>query len=188
MTLEMELVVDAAGDVRCIYDEGIDLRELGALKITRASHVEPDADGLWCADMGPVGGPVMGPFGTRSEALAAERAWLMVRGGRSRSPSTPLYMITTWDYERPAFTTQQGLSVPTTNVSWRGLLAAVRELKAIGYSCHRVRAADGTHDDNDCAVMIERVDGGRGAWFGIHDPRELSTVSSTPETSRSPSP
>jgi hypothetical protein len=82
MTTEMELVVDAAGDIRCIYDEGINLRELGALKITRASHVEPDAEGLWCADMGPVGGPVMGPFGTRSEALAAERAWLMVRSAR----------------------------------------------------------------------------------------------------------
>lgn len=163
MTLEMELVVDAGGDVRCIYDEGLDLREIGTLKITRASHVEPDQDGNWLADMGPVGGPVMGPFGTRSEALAAERAWLIVRGGRSRSPSTPLYTITTWDDERQAYTPQQGLSVPATNVSWRGLLAAVRELKAMGYSCHRVRAADGTHDDNDCAVMIERVDGGRGA-------------------------
>jgi hypothetical protein len=160
MSTEMELVVDAAGDVRCIYDEGIDLRELGALKITRASHVEPDQDGNWLADMGPVGGPVMGPFGTRSEALAAERAWLMVRGGRSRLPSTPLYTITTWDDERQTYTPQQGLSAPATNVSWRGLLAVVRELKAMGYSCHRVRAADGTHEENDHAVMIERVDGG----------------------------
>jgi hypothetical protein len=162
MTLEMELVVDAAGDIRCIYDEGIDLRKLGTLRITRASHVEPDADGLWCADMAPVGGPVMGPFGTRSEALAAERAWLMVRSGRSHSSPTPLYSITTWDYEQQAYTPQQGLSVPSLNVSWRGLLAAVRELKAMGYSCHRVRAAEGTHDDNDCAVMIERVGGDGG--------------------------
>ncbi len=82
----LDLVVGLDGVARCIYDEGIDLRELGALKITRASHVEPDADGLWCADMGPVGGPVLGPFGTRSEALAAERAWLLVRGGGSRLP------------------------------------------------------------------------------------------------------
>ncbi len=79
MTGDVELVVDAGGDVRCIYDEGIDLREIGALKITRASHVEPDQDGNWLADMGPVGGPVLGPCGSRSEALAAERAWLMVR-------------------------------------------------------------------------------------------------------------
>jgi hypothetical protein len=82
MTMEMELVVDAGGDSRCIYDEVIDLRAIGSLKITRASHVEPDEDGNWLADMGPVGGPVLGPFGTRSEALAAERAWLLVRGNR----------------------------------------------------------------------------------------------------------
>ena len=34
MTSDMELVVDAGGSVRCIYDEGIDLREIGTLKIT----------------------------------------------------------------------------------------------------------------------------------------------------------
>lgn len=79
MAAEMELVVDAGGDVWCIYDEALDLRELGALTITRASHVEPDHDGNWLADMGPVGGPVLEPFGSRSEALAAERAWLVGR-------------------------------------------------------------------------------------------------------------
>lgn len=79
MTGDVELVVLAGGDVRCIYDEGIDLREIGSLKITRASHVEPDQDGNWSADMGPSRGPVLGPFKSRSEALAAERAWLMVR-------------------------------------------------------------------------------------------------------------
>jgi hypothetical protein len=73
---EMELVVDAGGDVRCIYDESLDLRALGKLLIIRASHVEPDRDGNWWADMGPVGGPVLGPFGSRSEALGAERGWL----------------------------------------------------------------------------------------------------------------
>jgi hypothetical protein len=76
MTSEMELVVDAGGDVRCIYDEVLDLRELGQLQITRASHVEPDADGYWWADMEPSGGPVLGPFTSRSEALRAEREWL----------------------------------------------------------------------------------------------------------------
>ena len=77
MTSEMELVVDAGGDVRCIYDEALDLREIGTLKITRASHVEPDRDGYWWADMAPVDGPVLGPYGSRSEALGAEREWLM---------------------------------------------------------------------------------------------------------------
>jgi hypothetical protein len=69
----MELVVDAGGSVRCIYDEALDLREIGKLQITRASHVEPDRDGYWWADMGPSGGPVLGPYGSRSEALQAER-------------------------------------------------------------------------------------------------------------------
>ncbi len=76
MTSDMELVVDAGGDVRCIYDEVLELREIGTLKITRASHVEPDAKGYWWADMRPVEGPVLGPFRSRSEALGAEREWL----------------------------------------------------------------------------------------------------------------
>ena len=77
MTTEMELVVDAGGGVRCIYDETLDLREIGKLQITRASHVEPDRDGFWWADMGPVDGPVLGPFTSRTEALQAERGWLV---------------------------------------------------------------------------------------------------------------
>ena len=77
MSSEMELVVDAGGDVRCVYGEELDLREFGKLQITRASHVEPDGDGFWWADMGPVDGPVLGPFRSRSEALQAERGWLV---------------------------------------------------------------------------------------------------------------
>ena len=52
MTTEMELVVDAGGDVRCVRGEALDQRELGRLQIARASHVEPDAEGSWWADMG----------------------------------------------------------------------------------------------------------------------------------------
>jgi len=77
---EMALVVDTGGNVRCIYDEELDLRKLGKLKITRASHVEPDADGYWWADMSPVDGPVLGHYCSRSEALAAERQWLITPG------------------------------------------------------------------------------------------------------------
>ena len=79
MTIEMELVVGCDGVARCIYDETLDLREIGKLQITRASHVEPDAEGYWWADMGPVLGPDLGPFRSRTEALGAEREWLAAR-------------------------------------------------------------------------------------------------------------
>ena len=38
----MELVIDRAGRVSCIYDETLELARLGTLTIRRASHVEPD--------------------------------------------------------------------------------------------------------------------------------------------------
>jgi hypothetical protein len=78
---EMQLVVDAAGNVQCIYGEELDLREIGKLQITRASHVEPDVEGFWWADMEPVDGPVLGPYSSRSAALAAERRWLVRESG-----------------------------------------------------------------------------------------------------------
>ena len=72
----MQLIIDRAGTVRCVYDEGVDLRALGQVHIVRASHVEPDDRGQWFADLSPVLGPTLGPFSLRSEALAAERRWL----------------------------------------------------------------------------------------------------------------
>lgn len=72
----MELVIDPTGQVRCLYHETIDMSCLGRLQITRASHVEPDENGNWWADLSPVNGPKLGPFRQRSEALEAEVAWL----------------------------------------------------------------------------------------------------------------
>ena len=72
----MDLVVNTRGQVRCIYDEAIDLAALGKLSIKRASYVEPDEQGRWRADMGLSGGPVLGPFVCRSLALRAEQFWL----------------------------------------------------------------------------------------------------------------
>ena len=72
----MDLVVERNGLVRCVYSEAIDLARLGSLAIRRASHVEPAADGGWTADLSPVGGPSLGPFPSRNQALAAEAAWL----------------------------------------------------------------------------------------------------------------
>ena len=72
----MKLLIRPDGTVRAIYDETIDLGALGRPAITRASHVEPTPEGRWLADMAPVGGPPLGPFDRRGEALQAELAWL----------------------------------------------------------------------------------------------------------------
>lgn len=72
----MQLLIDAQGNIRCLYDETISLANLGTLAIARGSHVEPTADGQWLADLSPVDGPCLGPFVTRSAALVAERQWL----------------------------------------------------------------------------------------------------------------
>ena len=81
----MQLVIKSGGVVRCVYGEEIDLTALGSPVISRASHVEPDQQGRWWADMGPVRGPVLGPYELRSEALETELAWLesyWLAGGR----------------------------------------------------------------------------------------------------------
>jgi hypothetical protein len=75
----MQLHVDPSGVVRCVYDETLDLNALGVVEIHRASHVDPDDRGRWWADMSPVGGRKLGPFATRSQALAAEAANLEER-------------------------------------------------------------------------------------------------------------
>jgi len=72
----MQLVIDRQGTVRCLYAELIDLTSLGKLSIRRASHVEPDEVGWWWADLSPLGGPFLGPYSLRSQALDAERDWL----------------------------------------------------------------------------------------------------------------
>jgi hypothetical protein len=72
----MHLVIDPAGHIRCLYSETIELQQLGRLLIRRASHVEPDGEGRWWADLAPVHGPRLGPFPFRTQALSAETAWL----------------------------------------------------------------------------------------------------------------
>ena len=72
----MNLLILPDGTARCVYAEAIDLAALGEPTVTRDSRVEPDADSRWRADLSPVGGPTLGPFVRRSDALAAEAAWL----------------------------------------------------------------------------------------------------------------
>ena len=72
------LFIRRGGAVEFVYAD--DLAALFAdddKTVVRASHVEPLPDGSgWTADLTPVQGPVLGPFPTRAEALAAEAAWL----------------------------------------------------------------------------------------------------------------
>ena len=74
----MQIVVLPTGRVQFIHDDELAglMRGNGSMTIRRASHVEPTTDGQWTADMEPVGGPVLGPFETRAEALVVERVWL----------------------------------------------------------------------------------------------------------------
>ena len=72
----MQLFIDTQGGVRCLYGETVDLAQLGRMTISRGSHVEPDRNGQWHADLSPVNGPKLGPFRRRSEALVAESRWL----------------------------------------------------------------------------------------------------------------
>jgi hypothetical protein len=65
------------GTVEFLYEDGLrSLLELGRATIARASHLEPTPDGRWTADLSPRGGPLVGPFVLRQEALDAEREWL----------------------------------------------------------------------------------------------------------------
>ncbi len=87
----MELVIQPNGILYCVYDEAIDLTAFGQLNVTRGSHVEPDGQGQWFADLAPVAGPKLGPFARRSEALTAERSWLesqWLTGGRDCGSSS----------------------------------------------------------------------------------------------------
>lgn len=73
----MEAIITVEnGGLSFIYSDAlVELLNLGDATVTRASHVEPAAGG-WTADMSPVGGPVLGPFRLRQEALDAEVSWL----------------------------------------------------------------------------------------------------------------
>ena len=74
--ITQELFVGPDGVACGLYGELIDAGEIGPVSTVRASHVEPHPAGGWTADLKPSGGPVLGPFPLRSDALAAEREWL----------------------------------------------------------------------------------------------------------------
>ena len=71
-----ELIIGLGGNVRMIYSELIEPHAFGEPIIERGSHVEPDQNGFWWADLTPVNGPRLGPYHMRSKAIDAEIAWL----------------------------------------------------------------------------------------------------------------
>lgn len=97
-----QVIISPTGEVRAIYSpltSQIAKALGGPVTTRRASHVEPTADlseaarrsifeiwgcwpsevlwpSAWWADMTPVGGPVLGPYETREEALDDEKVWL----------------------------------------------------------------------------------------------------------------
>ena len=72
----MIISIDQAGGVKAIYSDGFNWQALGKTLIQRASQVEPDHLGLWYADLSLSDGPKIGPFVRRTDAIAAEVAWL----------------------------------------------------------------------------------------------------------------
>jgi len=79
----MVFSITPAGELEYIHDDELAaLESAGRATARRASHVEPRSESgapgvvFWSADMAPVGGPELGPFKSRTEALSAERSWL----------------------------------------------------------------------------------------------------------------
>ena len=73
----MILTITPTGTIQAVYSEALDLDALGHQSITpHISQVDPDEHGQWWADLGPVDGPVLGPFARKSEAVRAEVAWI----------------------------------------------------------------------------------------------------------------
>lgn len=72
--------ISPSGNITFIYsDELRGLLSLGSPTIKRVSHVEPYPylnTTAWYADLELIGGPKLGPFAYRRDALLAERVWL----------------------------------------------------------------------------------------------------------------
>lgn len=74
------LSISPDGLLSFIWDDSLaGMKTLGPTEIRRASHVEPDENGQWWANLAPSGGPKLGPFELRQQAIDAEIQWLEER-------------------------------------------------------------------------------------------------------------
>ena len=81
----MIVYVDEKGGLQFIYQEEINMEELGTSSIRRASDVEPTEHSQWFANLARSGGPALGPFKNRSEAIEAELIWIQDQFARDGS-------------------------------------------------------------------------------------------------------
>lgn len=74
---ETNILIKPNGEIVLIYDDEICTKISAATLTQRASHVEPllDEPG-WSVDLTPVGGAVIKPFSTRTEALKYEKDYI----------------------------------------------------------------------------------------------------------------
>lgn len=90
---EQTFVISNDGDVVTIYDDNLaELYDQGKVSIKRASHVEPDGT-KWYADLEPVGGPLLGPFSTRGQALFEEVSYLNANLDNLMLASLDLFLV-----------------------------------------------------------------------------------------------
>jgi hypothetical protein len=74
--MEHTIVIRSNGTAEWVHADELNfLKAASPTSTRRVSDVEPEGDS-WTADMNRVGGPLLGPFPTREEALRAERLWL----------------------------------------------------------------------------------------------------------------
>jgi hypothetical protein len=70
-----------------------------------------------------------------------------------------LYSVGTWDAEAQGYTPQIGVD-RSFNITRGELRRALKRLRELGYSAHRLRDEGGDgHYDNDTDVLVERTDG-----------------------------
>lgn len=83
-----EITVTPDGRLVFVYqDELQPLLAEGSAQTRRVSHVEPDQNAAgepgWSVDLCPIGGPVLGWYPLRADALAAEVNYLRSAEGRT---------------------------------------------------------------------------------------------------------